>query len=265
MGAYFRELKSQSDFKKCVEIQKNIFHLSNDETISTLLLNIYSKELPFTGFSIGAFLLQNNHEKMIGFAINSASFTNNYIYCLMLGVLPEFANTIHGFRLMKELRRISLEKGVDGVYGIFDPLELNLARLYFNAYEFIGLRYQEYAYEIESNSSQDDVPIDKLFFKWDFRKKERLTQNRYNIKDLLIKYPIVDNTTKFGTEKLLYRIPSNFKALENSNPNEAFQIRLESRKILKHLLNELNYNIIDCLTEKINKEKVSYYLFEKQA
>ena len=111
------------------------------------------------------------------------------------------------------------------------------------------------------------MKIDKALgysHKWDFRKDTRLNQDKLSTTDVLNKYPLANINIDYESDYLLYKIPEDFKVLKTENPEEALKFRLATRNIFKQLVNDNNYHIVNCITNKKKGKKEIYYLLEKQ-
>jgi predicted GNAT superfamily acetyltransferase len=262
MSFEYIEIKDKLFVPDCVHIHKKIFHLTEAEAFPSFFFNMIIRNDHPLGIIIGCFKKENNKMELIGLTVTIADLQSNSIYCVLVGVLEEYQNGRHGYMFSQKLREVALEKGLSKMYGIYDPLEANLGKLY----AFIGgftSRYIDESFAIGNNQTG----IDKVLFEWQFEnnKNKKPLQKILNrkLEQLLIESEVVDHTESTSPE-ILIEIPTNFSAIKTDNPEKAEEWRLFIRKVFTQYLNHKGYIIIDCLSGNINGSKKTFYLLSNK-
>ncbi|NJN28811.1 MAG: GNAT family N-acetyltransferase [Cyclobacteriaceae bacterium] len=250
------------EFEKCFELQKEVFQLSDKDTLPPIFLNLLSRNNPRTGFAIGAFLKESND--LVGYFLNIAGVDNKTIYGMSLGVKPSFREKNLGLNLFLYLKKEALQYDVKKWYGIFEVLEGNLGNLYFNKLGMKGIKYEKEPYIIFN----DKFPVDKVLIEWDL---ELSVINDYidkklmkiQFRELVKEYPILDNTNYNNEDKVLIQIPCNLLGLKQSNINEAIKWRISTRNLFDEFINRKKF-IITKFYSNENESNKNFYLLEKQ-
>lgn len=266
MEVVYREIFSQDELNKCIDIQRSAFRLSDIDIISPALLKMYSRKVHPLGILIGCFKKNGSSEELIGFILSVGDLKKKSIYTALLGVLPEHQNKLYGIKLILKLREVALQRGIKKIYGIFDPLEANLGKLYLGVGVII-YKYLENVYEL--SESTNDIVTDKVLFEWKLTDKTKLRRikegKKYLFNELIKKYPLVSKKSDIiKSKKILVEIPSAYKEISDNNIEKAKTLRNNSRAVFNELLNEKCYIIKDSLTGVIDKERKTYYIFEKK-
>jgi predicted GNAT superfamily acetyltransferase len=259
----YRELNSENDYCQCIELQKQIFDFSDIEVISHHFLKLIARNNPPIGISLGVFSLDNEKETLVGFVIGMASMHERSLYVVLMGMKPDFQNSMYGFKMMLKFREISLARNIDKIYGAIDPLDSNIAR-----FDIGCLGFTAYKYESDKNSKIKKVPNDKLLIQWNLNDesvKERLNGNRrFDSKVVINSFPIA--TTNYLPEEqiILIELPENNKDLLNTDLEKITCWHESIRFLLTTYVNEKQYIISDCCSIKVDKHRKSYYLLEIQ-
>lgn len=172
MSISYRNLISEDDFQQCVDLQKSIFGLTDTDVISPLLLKLLARDFPSIGISIGLFNNSNEKSELIGYMIGYATFLERSIYGATIGIKKEYRNKENGFILFLKFREFSLKKGIECMYGVFEPLESNLAHLYFTNLGFTFIKYEKDALINDEHLKLHYIPTDKVLIKWDYKSKK---------------------------------------------------------------------------------------------
>lgn len=257
MKIVYRELGTQDDFKQCIDMQRDLFNLSDIDIVSPLILQLIARGNPSTGITLGAFQENIKKRELIGFILSFATFQKNSIYGAMIGVKPEYRNQGLGVNLFLKLREIAIRKGIFHFQGVYEPLEKNLAYLYINKLGFAGVQYlMDSSYEAESASG-------KILLDWDLKAFSSQNKNRNNL-DNLTEYPIASFDYLPDSSSVLVEIPANFSSMEKENIEEARHWRQSTRIIFSHYINKHNYVIHDFLSFDENGVKKYFYLLKDQ-
>jgi predicted GNAT superfamily acetyltransferase len=262
MKIEYRELIAEEDIIQCIQLQKSIFNLSDADLVSPLLLKLIARNNPPIGISIGVYKIIESKTELIGFALGFATFYNKSVYVVLMGILPEYQNKIYGYKLSLKFREIALSKGLETMYCVFDPILSNLARIYCTSLGFTGIKYEE------DNSVFNDnfIPNDKLLVKWNFNAQTTINKiNCVKIKLNVFDKNLIASSDNWPELPVIYvEIPDNFGQIKSSNFKSALQWRISTREILSEYINNRHYILSDCYSIKINQERKTYYLLEKQ-
>jgi predicted GNAT superfamily acetyltransferase len=262
MSFEYIEINDKDLIPDCVSVHKQIFQLSEIDTLPSIFFNMLIRKEHPLGIVIGCFKIENGTKMLIGLTVTISSLTENSLYCVLVGVLPEFQNGRHGYMFALKLRETALKKGLLKVYGIYDPLEANLGKLYAHI-GGITTKYIQEPYRLSNIESG----IDKVLYEWQLdskRVKDKLQDRKSaNFQKIISKKASFNSTDSFATE-LLLEIPNNFIELKNINPNEADRWRIHTREILKKYLNQEGYFISECVSGNVNGQKKTYYLLSRK-
>lgn len=158
----YRACESVEDFRKCVELQKNVWRFADEDLLPTRLFVVAHK---IGGQIFGAF---TGNGTLAGFCLGIPGLRNgkSYLHSHMLGVLPQFQN-LHVGRALKLMQRDdAIARGIPLLEWTFDPLELKNA--YFNVMRLgaIVRRYVPNQYGASSSALQHGLPTDRLVAEW---------------------------------------------------------------------------------------------------
>lgn len=263
----YRELLTDEDFTQCITLQKEIFGFSDVNCVSPLFLKLIARNNPPVGISLGLFVNRYGKSELIGFIIGFASFIEKSIHAVLMGIINEFQDQGLGRSIYLEFRKRALERDIHYMYGIFDPIESQLAYIYFSKLGFTGIKYEPEAYKLSNTDILNDIPIDKLLIKWDFLSEEVISKINgtfyKNSETILQEVPVANTETIEKASKILIQIPDSFSDLKLKNFEEAKNWRLSTRKIFTQYINNRNYRVIDCFSNKTPSGRKTYYLLEK--
>ena len=254
MSVYYREIADKSMIPECVRLQQEIFSTSDIDTFpSSFYFMLVRKELPL-GMLLGCF----KNEKLIGMATGITGPQNNSMYIPFAGIIKEYQNTSIGFRLISELKNKAFSKGINCIYGIFDPLEARLGKLYSS----MNAIFTEYITEPYTLIEGNDT-VDKLVFQCYNKQEDKISCfNKVSFRQIIDKYPIVCETGVLCKEFLI-EIPLNYSLLKNENPLSALEWRKKSRELFTHYINNNKYVVKKCLNGMYEGTKRIFYLLEK--
>ena len=261
MKIVYQELASSDDFSQCIDMQRSLFNLSDVDIVSPLILQLIARGNPPMGIMLGAFNVSNEKRELIGFIISLATFQERSMYGTMVGVQPQYQSLGYGLNLILKLREIAIKQNIHYLYGVFEPLENNLAHLYVNHLGFTCINYQESVYYLQ-DTNKKDLSNDKLLFKWDLNAFSKHDKNRNNSKDLMAKYPIVTKDNMPDLPYVLVEIPNDFSIMRKEDIAAAMYWRQCTKDVFMHYINQRNYIIFDCLSIEENQIKKSYYLLK---
>jgi predicted GNAT superfamily acetyltransferase len=260
----YRKLTSPDDFSQCIDLQRSLFGLSDIDIVSPLILQLIARENPSMGFLSGAFNVDEKGQELIGFAVSMATLHKDSIYLPIIGVKPQYRNQGIGINILLKLREFALNKKIDFINWVFEPLESKLGCFYVNSLGAIGVHYQEAICHPKKTNEEDHISADKILFKWDLKTFSSYDRNRNRSKELLSVYPIASKDHKPRSPFVLVEIPIDFNLLKNEDITTAKNWRQNTREIFTHYINHHNYIIYDCLTIEENLNKKSFYLLKAQ-
>jgi len=268
MAIEYRELSTAEDFNQCIELQKSIFGMSEIDVISPLFLKLIARNNPPIGISLGIFKSDLNLSELIGFIIGFATFQQKSIYSVTLGIKPEYQNNVYGYRLMLKYREVALSKNIEFLFGLFDPLDANIAR-----FNIACLGYIAFNYIIDSQTLLDEknkkyITNDKIVVRWDINTSKTIDRisgiKRNNNQKVPNLFPIATTQCMPEAPSVLVEIPEDFNYLLVNKIDEAFVWRISTREIFKEYINKRQYIISDCFSIKHDYNRKTYYLLEKK-
>jgi predicted GNAT superfamily acetyltransferase len=260
----YRELDKYTELDECVSLQKEVLGLPHQNTIPSLLLNVYTRKTPKTGIILGAFSKEKGKNKLIGFIMSIAGIENHSLYGVIIIIKKDFRSQNVGIELFLRTREIAIKNNITDFYGIFDPLEGNLAKLYFNKLGMTGIEYEQEVHRLTNT----DLPNDKVVLHWKLNSKNTIQKINRHLKkksaDEIIKtHPIVTSNNRPDSNVVLLKIPDDFLKLKHYDQLKAIKWRKETRELFNTYLNNNNYIIKDFYTRINDNTRESYYLLEK--
>ena len=263
------EVKEFTDFKhynECLDLQGEIFGLKDADKVPSPLLRMLNGRAVPRGILLGAFIEEDGREKMVGYMINVATLNVDSIYCMMIGVLPQYHNLNIGFLLISRLQKIALEKNIRYFYCIYELLEGRLGKFYFDKIGLFGIKYEVSAFEL---AGKKELPIDVFLVYGDFagdRLKKRLSEAPAPgiRKEFPTNCPIVNEDRWLDAETVLVEIPEDFQALKKFDMDTAIRWRLSTRKIFDEYINRRQYYVAEFFTVKENAKRSNYYMLKKK-
>jgi len=250
----YREIKERELVPVCVSMHKKMFNLSDEDAFPTLFFSLLIRQEHPMGIIIGCFKnSDNNDQELIGIVVTMVDVDNS-LYCLFMCILPEYQNGRHGYNIINKFREVALSKGFLKLYGIYNPLEANLGKLY----SYVGVKTNRYIckpYDIHEMTDS----VDKVLFEWCLDSK---SVESVSFQDTIKKYPVIQNLDMCESQFLL-EIPNNYVELKKMNSNEINKQVEFIKLVLMEYLNNRGYYITDCLSGKYDGTKKTYYLLTK--
>ncbi len=164
-----RELDDPAEFETCVEIQREVWHFTDEEIVPSRLFVVARK---IGGQAIGAF----DGDRMVAFALGIPGNRNGhpYMHSHMLAVRDAYRNSGVGRRLKLFQREEALSRGVELIEWTFDPLEIKNAFLNLEKLGAIARRYNINQYGSTTSPLHGGLPTDRLTAEW-WLKSRRVT------------------------------------------------------------------------------------------
>jgi len=262
MSFEYLEIKDKLFIPECVSVHKRIFRLTDADSFPALFFNMLIRQEHPLGIIVGCFKKEDNKLELIGITVTISDIDQS-LYCVFMGFIPEYQNGRHGFIIAAKLREIALSRGFSKLYGIYDPLEANLGRLY----SFLGCKTTRYIHEPYAINNID-TGIDKVLFEWQLDSEH--VKNVYgggihtNVSKSIDGISVVCSIDTNEPE-VLVEIPNNYHQLKSTNSEEAARWRENTRTLLSEYLNNRGYFIDECRSIIINNSKRTYYLLSNKA
>jgi predicted GNAT superfamily acetyltransferase len=260
-----RELSTFEEFREILDLQQNIWHLSDRDAISTITLKALSMKYPLMGMVIGAFM----KEKLVGFAICVPTREPSTFYGLIMGVLPEFQKQEIGNKLGVKILEKCLKQGIYKICWTFDPLDSVLGHLYFNKWGAVAVKYEKDCYQL-TDEFNSKIPQDRFVVDCNLNSNRVIERINKSIelkplKDAINQFSIATPDYFPDSTDVLVKIPSSFASLKNLYPEEALKQRLQTRLIFDEYISTRKYFIASMLMAEIENERQYYYLMEKRS
>ncbi len=264
MNIKVKELTDFKHYNECLNLQGEIFGLSDADKVPSPVLSMLNRRAIPMGIVLGAFIQENGREKMVGYMINVATLKVDSIYCMMIGVLPQYHNLNIGFLLISQLQKIALEKNIRYFYCIYELLEGRLGKFYFDKIGLSGVKYEVSAFELYGKK---ELPIDVFLVYGDFtsaRLEKRLSAVPVSglEKEIPSGCPIVTEDRWVDADSVLVEIPEDFQALKKFDMDTAIRWRLSTRKIFDEYINRRQYYVAEFFTLKENAKRSNYYMLK---
>jgi predicted GNAT superfamily acetyltransferase len=265
MQIEFKEIKTFDQFEEISKLQNTIWNLSDRDIISTISLRALSMKYPLMGLIMGAY----DSNKLVGFAICMPTREPSTLYGLIMGVLPEYQRLEIGNSLGVKILEKCLQQGINKICWTFDPLEVGLGQLYINKWGAVAVRYEKDYYQLRDEQNSK-IPQDRFVVDCNLmsnRVIERINKktDSVSLKKSQAKFPVAEENNYPDSPEVLIKIPNNFGQLKKSNPLQAIQYRMKTRKILEEYISNRTYFIASMLMEEVDGERQYYYLMEKRS
>jgi predicted GNAT superfamily acetyltransferase len=156
-----RPLHSLHDFRRCVELTREVWHDTDLETEPYVTFVIAHHT---GGQVLGAF----DGDLMVGFTKAFAGLRDHtpYLHSHMAAVLPAYRDRHIGRKLKLAQREDALRRGLRRIEWTFDPLETKNAHFNINRLGAIARTYIPNFYGITSSPLHRGLPTDRLLVEW---------------------------------------------------------------------------------------------------
>jgi predicted GNAT superfamily acetyltransferase len=156
-----RPLHSLDDFRRCVQIARQIW---SDADLETEPVVTYVIAHHTGGQILGAF----DGDTMVGFTKAYAGLHDQtpYLHSHMTGVLPSHRDRHIGRQLKLFQREDALRRDIRRIEWTFDPLETKNAHFNLNRLGAISRRYIANFYGITTSPLHRGMPTDRLLVEW---------------------------------------------------------------------------------------------------
>jgi predicted GNAT superfamily acetyltransferase len=262
MSVTYKEITDSLYIPECIAMQKKVFGLSDVDIFPESYFSLLMRKQHPLGLVVGCFLDEDNKSELIGLTVLQNDRLPNSLYCLFIGILPEYQNKMYGYHLAKKVKDIAVSKGYVIMYGIYDPLEANLGKLY----AYLGVTADTYINEPYKLNTDEVIVVDKVLFTWSLDDTKAVSNSAYlpkkTYKEAVNQYPIV-GSLGIDAQTILIEIPGDYLDIKKTNHTLARKWRDNTRILFDNYINKNNYTIIDCLSGKTESERKTYYLLHK--
>jgi predicted GNAT superfamily acetyltransferase len=235
------------------------------------------------GLVLGAF--EKDTGRMVGFVFGFPAISPDgklYHYSHMTGVIPEYRYKGLGYILKLMQREYVLKQGLDLIAWTYDPLQSPNARFNIGKLGVIVRKFYINYYGELRDSINIGMPTDRFEAEWWI--KSKLVEDK--LKGLL-KPPTLDTLIKLGGEVVtnvefsnnlpvltnynldinsklvLIEIPEDLSKLRSDN-NLLLKWRLGLREVFNRYLNELNYVVVEFVSEFVGGFRRNYYILLRE-
>ena len=235
------------------------------------------------GLVLGAF--EKDTGRMVGFVFGFPAISPDgklYHYSHMTGVVPEYRYKGLGYILKLMQREYVLKQGLDLIAWTYDPLQSPNARFNIGKLGVIVRKFYINYYGELRDSINIGMPTDRFEAEWWI--KSKLVEGK--LKGLL-RPPTLDTLIKLGGEVVtnvefsnnlpvltnynldinsklvLIEIPEDLSKLRSDN-NLLLKWRLGLREVFNRYLNELNYVVVEFVSEFVGGFRRNYYVLLRE-
>jgi predicted GNAT superfamily acetyltransferase len=280
-----RPLKTLDDFHAAEEVQRAAWDSADIDIAPLHIMLTIAKN---GGVALGAFA----HDRLVGFVLGFLGTSNRYgaeapatvklKHCShMLGILPDWQSRGVGYALKVAQREAALNQGLRLITWTYDPLEsknarLNIAKLGAVCNTYIVDLYGELNDDLNRGLATDRFQVDWWIAAR--RTEMRLTRQRPPLKlqhYLEVGTPIsnaaqwddrglpvcADPIEPLSADRFLVEFPADFQTIRRTDPELAWQWRLQLRSICTAAFAS-GYTVIDYVHEP-GPHARSFYIMQR--
>ncbi len=165
-GIDVRKCEGVEEFRRCVELQKEVWNFSDLELVPLRMFVVADK---VGGQVIGAY----DGDTLAGFTLAVPGTRNGrlYLHSHMAGVKDSYRNSGVGRRMKLFQRDEAMSRGIDLVEWTYDPLEIKNAFFNIERLGAISRRYTINQYGVTTSALHGGLPTDRLIAEWWLRSK----------------------------------------------------------------------------------------------
>jgi predicted GNAT superfamily acetyltransferase len=269
--------RNPSDYEACIDIQREVWHISDIDIVPTTLLVAAERE---GGISLGAY---NSLGELIGFCWSLVGIEQGEVvqHSYLLAVRAAYRNFDVGYRLKLAQRKEALRRKQDAITWTFDPMQpLNA---YFNMGKLgtSAATYFENFYGETTSVAQRGVPTDRVLTRWDLKSpkvEERLESGspRHDLRKAVKKYPVVNSLIDLGPglaqcspvkinltdDRLLFEVPYNLPDIKARNLGVALEWQGKMRQVFRTYFKK-GYAATDFWVAEEDGHLRAFYFLEK--
>jgi chorismate synthase len=264
MDISIRELHSDKDIQDCIELQGEIWGLTEAGKMSPVTLKALAMEYPPIGILLGAF----SNEKIIAFQIIFPTLEHGTVYGHMLGILKDYRDMNIGYLMQKNLFELLRKKKVKRIVWTYEPLEGRNANNYIVKSGGTVIRYLQEHYAGDVDIMSGGMPMDRFLMAVDLncqRVMDALEGNfhRERLDEDLASIPVATVDSMPDVPEVLVRIPGDLQKMKKENLAEALAYRYDTRHIFTEYINRRGYVSERFLTGDVEGERRNYYILTK--
>jgi len=276
-----RRLKNPEEYRMVTETEVSVWGVMDYTSVVAHHVLIAADRRG--GLVLGAF--EKDTGRMVGFVFGFPAISPDgklYHYSHMTGVVPEYRYKGLGYILKLMQREYVLKQGLDLIAWTYDPLQSPNARFNIGKLGVIVRKFYINYYGELRDSINIGMPTDRFEAEWWI--KSKLVEDK--LKGLL-KPPTLDTLIKLGGEVVtnvefsnnlpvltnynldinsklvLIEIPEDLSKLRSDN-NLLLKWRLGLREVFNRYLNELNYVVVEFVSEFVGGFRRNYYILLRE-
>jgi predicted GNAT superfamily acetyltransferase len=276
-----RRLKDPEEYRMVTETEVSVWGVMDYTSVVAHHVLIAADRRG--GLVLGAF--EKDTGRMVGFVFGFPAISPDgklYHYSHMTGVVPEYRYKGLGYILKLMQREYVLKQGLDLIAWTYDPLQSPNARFNIGKLGVIVRKFYINYYGELRDSINIGMPTDRFEAEWWI--KSKLVEDK--LKSLL-KPPTLDTLIKLGGEVVtnvefsnnlpvltnynldinsklvLIEIPEDLSKLRSDN-NLLLKWRLGLREVFNRYLNELNYVVVEFVSEFVGGFRRNYYILLRE-
>lgn len=276
-----RRLKDPEEYRMVTEAEVSVWGVMDYTSVVAHHVLIAADRRG--GLVLGAF--EKDTGRMVGFVFGFPAISPDgklYHYSHMTGVVPEYRYKGLGYILKLMQREYILKQGLDLIVWTYDPLQSPNARFNIGKLGVIVRKFYINYYGELRDSINIGMPTDRFEAEWWI--KSKLVEDK--LKGLL-RPPTLDTLIKLGGEVVtnvefsnnlpvltnynldinsklvLIEIPEDLSKLRSDN-NLLLKWRLGLREVFNRYLNELNYVVVEFVSEFVGGLRRNYYILLRE-
>jgi predicted GNAT superfamily acetyltransferase len=276
-----RRLKNPEEYRMVTEAEVSVWGVMDYTSVVAHHVLIAADRRG--GLVLGAF--EKDTGRMVGFVFGFPAISPDgklYHYSHMTGVVPGYRYKGLGYILKLMQREYVLKQGLDLIAWTYDPLQSPNARFNIGKLGVIVRKFYINYYGELRDSINIGMPTDRFEAEWWI--KSKLVEDK--LKGLL-KPPTLDTLIKLGGEVVtnvefsnnlpvltnynldinsklvLIEIPEDLSKLRSDN-NLLLKWRLGLREVFNRYLNELNYVVVEFVSEFVGGFRRNYYILLRE-
>ena len=276
-----RRLKDPEEYRMVTEAEVSVWGVMDYTSVVAHHVLIAADRRG--GLVLGAF--EKDTGRMVGFVFGFPAISPDgrlYHYSHMTGVVPEYRYKGLGYILKLMQREYVLKQGLDLIAWTYDPLQSPNAKFNIGKLGVVVRKFYINYYGELRDSINIGMPTDRFEAEWWI--KSKLVEGK--LKGLL-RPPTLDTLVKLGGEVVtnvefsnnlpvltnynldinsklvLIEIPEDLSKLRSDN-NLLLKWRLGLREVFNRYLNELNYVVVEFVSEFVGGFRRNYYVLLRE-
>lgn len=254
MSITYKEIKDCAYIDQCADLHNSVFNISGEDSFPKAFFQMIIRKEAALGILIGCFKNNGEKEDLIGLCVALSTMEERTLHCSALCVHPNHQNGLVGYRLLQNLKEISLSKGFRRVYSAFNCADPVLVKL-----------YTKLGNKVVRILSEKGAPGSiKAQTQWDLCDQEHHAhvEDMPTLEEALSEIPL-GTCTIHSPRRLLVKYPvhGNHEAVGMNK----FQQEIQSLQgQLELLINSKAYAITYFLSKRLDGSNCAYYLLERQ-